>query len=82
VAAIGDVGRRFAGWSGYSAELQRWLTYGRVLDTAKLATELTWRPKYSTEAAFADYVQAGGLGGNLPLTVIDRLAGVVGGIRR
>ncbi|HEU5155468.1 MAG TPA: NAD-dependent epimerase/dehydratase family protein [Streptosporangiaceae bacterium] len=82
VATIGDMGRRFAGWSGYSAELQRWLTYGRVLDTSKLAAELTWRPKYSTEAAFADFVQAEGLTGNLPLAVLDRLTDVVGGIRR
>jgi UDP-glucose 4-epimerase len=84
VATIGDMGRRFAGWSGYSAELQRWLTYGRVLDTSKLAAELTWQPKYSTEAAFADYVHAGPHGddGNLPLTVLDRLSGVVGGLRR
>jgi UDP-glucose 4-epimerase len=84
VAAIGDMGRRLAGWSGYSAELQRWLTYGRVLDTSKLAAELTWQPKYSTEAAFGDYVHAGRHDGdgNLPLTVIDRLTDVVGGIRR
>jgi UDP-glucose 4-epimerase len=82
VATIGDMGRRFAGWSGYSAELQRWLTYGRVIDTAKLATELTWRPKYSTEAAFGDYVQGQGLGASLPLTVADRLTDVVGGLRR
>jgi UDP-glucose 4-epimerase len=81
VATIGDIGRRIAGWSGYSAELQRWLTYGRLVDTSKLAAELTWRPKYSTEAAFADYIQAEGLGGNLPLTVIDRLTDAVG-IRR
>ena len=82
VATIGDMGRRFAGWSGYSAELQRWLTYGRVLDTSRLAAELTWRPKYSTEAAFADYVLAERPDGDPPLTVIDRLADVVGGIRR
>jgi UDP-glucose 4-epimerase len=82
VATIGDMGRRFAGWSGYSAELQRWLTYGRVVDTSRLAAELTWRPKYSTEAAFADYVQSQGLGANLPLSVIDRLTDVVGGTRR
>jgi UDP-glucose 4-epimerase len=82
VATIGDMGRRFAGWSGYSAELQRWLTYGRVLDSSRLAAELTWRPKYSTEAAFADYVLAERPDGNLPLTVIDRLTDVVGGIRR
>jgi UDP-glucose 4-epimerase len=82
VATIGDMGRRFAGWSGYSAELQRWLTYGRVLDTSKLVAELTWQPKYSTEAAFADFVLAERPDGNLPLTVIDRLTDVVGGIRR
>ncbi|TDD82115.1 NAD-dependent epimerase/dehydratase family protein [Actinomadura rubrisoli] len=70
ISVFGDMGRRFAGMSGFSPELLRWLTYGRVIDTTALAHELAWRPKYSSEAAFADFATAQGLA--LPL--IDRLA--------
>ncbi|HEY7487902.1 MAG TPA: NAD-dependent epimerase/dehydratase family protein [Streptosporangiaceae bacterium] len=81
VATLGDVGKRFGGLKGFSPELQRWLTYGRVIDTSRLAAELTWRPKYSTEAAFADFLQSQGFGGNLPLSVFDRLTDLIGGVR-
>jgi UDP-glucose 4-epimerase len=85
VATLGDFGRRFGGLTGFSPELQRWLTYGRVIDASRLTAELTWEPKYSTEGAFADFVQSQGLGGNLPLAVFDRLTGLagraIGGIR-
>jgi UDP-glucose 4-epimerase len=81
IATLGDVGKRFGGLKGFSPELQRWLTYGRVIDTARLTAELTWEPKYTTEGAFADFVQAQGLGGNLPLSVLDRLTGLSGGAR-
>jgi UDP-glucose 4-epimerase len=80
VAALGDAGRRFGGMTGFSPELQRWLTYGRVIETTRLAGELTWAPKYDTEGAFADFVESQGLGGNLPLAVFDRLSNVVGGL--
>jgi UDP-glucose 4-epimerase len=80
VAALGDVGRRFGGMTGFSAELQRWLTYGRVVDTSRLADELTWEPKYDTKGAFADFVESQGLGGGLPLTAFDRLSGLAGGL--
>jgi UDP-glucose 4-epimerase len=75
VQTLGDVGRRFGGLSGFSPELLRWLTYGRVIDTGRLVEELGWRPKYSSEAAFADFVDTQGLGGNLPLEIFDRLVG-------
>ncbi|MFI0484299.1 NAD-dependent epimerase/dehydratase family protein [Actinomadura sp. 9N215] len=67
LSVLGDMGRRFAGLSGFSPELLRWLTYGRVIDTTALANELSWRPKYSSEAAFADFAAAGGHG---PLTAL------------
>jgi UDP-glucose 4-epimerase len=57
VLMVGDLGRRFAGLSGFSPELLRWLMYGRVMDTARLAAELGWRAKYSSEAALADFVR-------------------------
>lgn len=78
---LGDVGRRFAGLSGFSPELLRWLTYGRVVDTSRLVGELDWRPKYTSEAAFADFVHAHDLGGGAPLAIFDRLTGALGGGR-
>jgi UDP-glucose 4-epimerase len=81
VQTLGDLGRRFGGLKGFSPELLRWLTYGRVLDTERLATELAWRPKYSSEEAFADFARSQGLGQSLPLGLFDRLTSVVGGNR-
>jgi UDP-glucose 4-epimerase len=78
---LGDVGRRFGGLKGFSPELLRWLTYGRVLDTERLARELAWRPKYSSEEAFADFADSQGLGHGLPAGLLDRLARAVGGKR-
>lgn len=78
---LGDVGRRFGGLKGFSPELLRWLTYGRVLDTELLAAELSWRPKYSSEEAFADFADSQGLGHGLPLSLFDRLTSAVGGRR-
>jgi UDP-glucose 4-epimerase len=78
---LGDAGRRFGGLKGFSPELLRWLTYGRVLDTERLAAELSWRPKYSSEEAFADFADSQGLGQSLPLALFDRLTSVVGGKR-
>jgi UDP-glucose 4-epimerase len=73
IAAVGDAGRRFAGLSGFSPELLRWLTYGRVLDTARLEAELSWSPKHTTEAAFADFVSAQLPSRSAPLRLIERL---------
>jgi UDP-glucose 4-epimerase len=78
MSMLGDLGKRLGGMSGFSAELQRWLTYGRVIDTTRLAEELSWRPKYSTESAFADFMHAQGLGQNLPLEVFDRVTEALG----
>ncbi|QFG23765.1 NAD-dependent epimerase/dehydratase family protein [Actinomadura sp. WMMB 499] len=77
ISAAGDMGRRFAGMSGFSPELLRWLTYGRVIDTSGLAAELGRRPKRDTEAAFADFVAARGPGRG-PL---GRLAAALGSHR-
>lgn len=86
--ALGDVGRRLAGLSGFSPELLRWLTYGRVLDTTRLERELTWRPKYSTDAALTEFVQSQGIGQGVTqgiqnelLGLLDRMAGAIGGGR-
>ncbi|WP_067466897.1 NAD-dependent epimerase/dehydratase family protein [Actinomadura macra] len=82
IAVFADMGRRFAGMSGFSPELLRWLTYGRVIDTSALVHELAWRPKYGSETAFADFVAAQGLGHGLGHDigrgVLDRLGAVLG----
>jgi UDP-glucose 4-epimerase len=80
LGTLGDMARRFAGLSGFSPELFRWLTYGRVIDTAELARELAWRPKYGSEAAFGDFLQAQRLG-RLPVELFDRVTGVLGAPR-
>jgi UDP-glucose 4-epimerase len=86
--ALGDVGRRLAGLSGFSPELLRWLTYGRVLDTTRLERELSWRPKYSTDAALTEFVQSQGISQGVSqgiqnelLGLLDRMAGAIGGGR-
>jgi|SRR5437868_5066880 len=82
ISVCGDMGRRFVGKSGFSPELLRWLTYGRVIDTSALARELAWRPKYGSEAAFADFVTARGLGHSLGQDLgrglLDRLGAMLG----
>ena len=67
MAALGDFGKRFGGMSGFSAELLRWLMYGRVIDGERLEQELNWRPKYTSETAFAEFVHTHGLGHNLAI---------------
>jgi UDP-glucose 4-epimerase len=81
VQTLGDLGRRLGGLKGFSPELLRWLTYGRVLDTGRIAAELSWRPKFSSEEAFADFADSQGLGQGLAMGLFDRLASVVGGRR-
>lgn len=70
-----DAGRRFGVSAEVPPELLALLRYGRVLDTSKLVTELDWRPRYGSKAAFADFVRARGLGHGGPLELFDRLAG-------
>ncbi|WP_376766258.1 NAD-dependent epimerase/dehydratase family protein [Actinomadura litoris] len=74
LSTLGDLGRRFAGLSGFSPELLRWLTYGRVIDTSALVRELGWRPEYSSEEAFAEFAASDG-------GMLDRLGAVLGGGR-
>ncbi|MER7208023.1 NAD-dependent epimerase/dehydratase family protein [Streptosporangium sp. NPDC000239] len=60
------------GLTGYSAEQVRLMRYGRVVDTTRLAAELGWRPKFSTAAAFEDFVRSRGLPSRLLPTVAGR----------
>jgi UDP-glucose 4-epimerase len=47
--------RRF-GLFDFSDDFRRLLRYGRAVDTARLTEEIGFRPRYSTDAAVADYV--------------------------
>lgn len=72
----GGVLRR-AGLAGFSPEQTELLSYGRAVDSARLVTELDWRPAYTTGQAFDDFVRSRGPG--LPGAVdpvgwVDRLA--------
>jgi len=82
VQALGDIGRRFGGVKGFSPEILRWLTYGRVIDTSRLTAELSWRPKYSSEEAFADFVTSQGLRRGLQAEIFELVTSGVGGLSR
>ncbi|MDP9847311.1 NAD-dependent epimerase/dehydratase family protein [Streptosporangium lutulentum] len=62
---------RGAGLVDYSPEQLRLMCHGRVVDTTLLAGALGWRPKFSTAAAFEDFVRARDLGGGPPTTMTD-----------
>ena len=57
-----SVGRSLAraGDADFSAEQVRFLTYGRVLDTAKVERSFGWRPRYSTPEAFEAFIHGQG----------------------
>jgi UDP-glucose 4-epimerase len=61
---LGQAFRRF-GRVDFSADQMRFLSYGRVLDTTRMRTELGLEPKYSTQEAFADFVRGRRLRGML-----------------
>lgn len=57
-ALLGLAGRGLgrAGLADFSAEQVRFLTYGRAIDTSRVARDLGFRPRYSTAEAFDDFV--------------------------
>ncbi|MER6510165.1 NAD-dependent epimerase/dehydratase family protein [Nonomuraea sp. NPDC001636] len=57
---LGNTVRRL-GLVEYSPEQLRLMSYGRAVDTARLEAELGWRPKYTTAAAFDDFVRSRGM---------------------
>jgi UDP-glucose 4-epimerase len=67
---------RSAGFVDFSPEQLRLMCHGRVVDTTMLATALGWKPKFSTAAAFEDFVRARDLAGGLPAAMTDLLSRV------
>lgn len=60
VATLGQLVRR-TGLVDFSPEQVRFLTHGRGVDTSRLQTSFGYRPRYSTPAAFDDFVAGRGL---------------------
>ena len=54
--SVGRLSRRF-GFVDYSPEQMRFLNFGRVVDTTVLREEFGYTPRYTTEAALADYAR-------------------------
>ncbi len=63
----------------FSPEQLSLMSHGRAVDTTRLAAELGWRPKYSTAAAFDDFLRSLGGPGELPRAVVDWLGHLVTG---
>jgi UDP-glucose 4-epimerase len=56
LGSVGRLSRRF-GLVDYSPEQMRFLNFGRVVDTTVLRTRFGYTPRYTTEAALADYAR-------------------------
>ncbi|MEV6150828.1 NAD-dependent epimerase/dehydratase family protein [Nonomuraea sp. NPDC052129] len=57
---LGDAARR-AGLVDYSPEQVRLMSHGRAVDCSRLEAELGWKPKFTTGAAFDDFLLSRGL---------------------
>ncbi|WP_433436737.1 NAD-dependent epimerase/dehydratase family protein [Nonomuraea sp. CA-141351] len=57
---LGDTARRM-GLVEYSPEQVRLLCHGRAVDTSALEAALGWKPKFTTGAAFDDFLRTRGL---------------------
>ncbi|GHE98087.1 UDP-glucose 4-epimerase [Amycolatopsis deserti] len=73
---VGTVGRMLRGARvDFSPDQVRLLNYGRVVDTTRLTEVFGYRPRWSSEAAFDDYVTGRGL---RPVLDGEQLAGAAG----
>lgn len=59
VSLVGQAFRR-TGVADFSPEQMQFLTYGRVVDTTRLREQFRYRPRWSTAAAFDDFVRSTG----------------------
>ncbi|MFC7590624.1 hypothetical protein ACFQYP_48230 [Nonomuraea antimicrobica] len=57
---LGGAVRRL-GLVEYSPEQVRLMSHGRAVDASRLEAELGWRPKFSTGAAYDDFLRSRGL---------------------
>ena len=77
---VGLAGRGFiaSGLADFSPEQVRFLTFGRGMDTARMRAVLKFVPRYTTEAAFEDFVVSRGLNG---VMTAQRIAAAEAGLR-
>ncbi len=54
--SVVEAGRRL-GFPALSPDFRRLLRHGRAVDTGRLVGEVGFRPRFTTEAAVADYVR-------------------------
>ena len=67
--------RRANRYTEINREQFNYLSYGRVMDTARMRTELGYQPKWTTAEAFDDYVRGRGL---TPIIDPDRVRSLEG----
>jgi UDP-glucose 4-epimerase len=72
--AVDIVGRlvRRSGVIDFSPEQLHFLTFGRVVDTARLHTEFAYLPRYTTSTALADYARTRVVHGAAAALLLDR----------
>lgn len=58
----------------FSPEQLALMSHGRAVDTGRLSAELGWKPKFTTAAAFDDFLRSRGGPGTLPVALVDWLA--------
>jgi UDP-glucose 4-epimerase len=75
LGSVGRLSRRF-GFVDYSPEQMRFLNFGRVVDTTVLREEFGYTPRYTTEAALADYARTVS-----PVVSPDLVASATSGVR-
>ncbi len=73
---LGEMARG-VGRVDFSPEQLALMSHGRAVDASRLAVELGWKPKFSTAAAFDDFLRSRNLSGSLPLSMVDWLSGLV-----
>jgi UDP-glucose 4-epimerase len=69
---LGQALRRF-GLVDFTGEQLRFLSFGRVLDTTRMRSDLGFEPRYTSRQAFADFVRGRRLAGPLSADVVENL---------
>jgi UDP-glucose 4-epimerase len=67
---------RTTGLVDFSPEQLALMSHGRVVDTTRLAATLAWKPKFTTAAAFDDFLQSRGMGADRTAALVDWLSGL------
>ncbi|MFC0551997.1 NAD-dependent epimerase/dehydratase family protein [Planotetraspora thailandica] len=68
---------RNTGVVDFSPEQLALMSHGRAVDSSRLAAALGWKPKFSTAAAFDDFLRSHGIAGRWPLAMVEWLSGLM-----